>query len=155
MMERDQLHMAAHTQADKLVYYGVDLGPSSASGARRSARSSAGAVDREMQALEERLDDIDAIMAESRHSEAARRCSARWSGCWPGRFALGCPIPVPTTDETERSRPGLGRPGRVRRRRRAGPPSRWARRSGSRRAMGDRPVIRHVVVLTVCRMGEI
>src|SRR4029453_14655588 len=26
MMRRDQLHMAQHTQADKLVFYGVDLG---------------------------------------------------------------------------------------------------------------------------------
>ena len=62
MMERDQRHMAAHTQADKLVYYGVDLGQRTQA-VKALGKVLSGAVDREMQALEQRLAGVDRVMA--------------------------------------------------------------------------------------------
>ena len=152
MMERDQRHMAAHTQADKLVYYGVDLGHR-AQAVKALGKVMAGAVDREMQALEQRLADVDRIMASP--GTSARPCDAAEMEWLLARsFALGCPIPVPTMDETAHAvmdsddlaayvtttswdAEPLGQSVRI------------------TTTLNDRPVTRHVVVLTVSRVGEI
>ena len=152
MMERDQRHMAAHTQADKLVFYGVDLGHR-AQAVKALGKVMAGAVDREMQALEQRLADIDRIMASP--GTSARPCDAAEMEWLLARsFALGCPIPVPTMDETAHAvmdsddlaayvtttswdAEPLGQSVRI------------------TTTLNDRPVTRHVVVLTVSRVGEI
>lgn len=152
MMERDQRHMAAHTQADKLVYYGVDLGER-AQVVKALGKVLAGAVDREMQALEQRLAAVDRVMAGPGLS--ARACGAAEMEWLLARsFALGCPVPVPNVDEAARpvmdaddlaayvtmtawDAEPLGQTVRI------------------TTTMNDRPVTRFVVVLTVSRIGEI
>ena len=152
MMERDQLHMAAHTQADKLVFYGVDLGQRAAA-VKALGKIMAGAVDREMEALEQRLGALDRVMAGPGLS--ARPCPpAEMEWLLARSFALGCPVPVPHPEEpssavldaddlagyagssTWDAEP-LGQSVRV------------------TTAVNDRPVRRHVVVLTVARIGDI
>jgi hypothetical protein len=93
MMERDQRHMAAHAQADKLVYYGVDLGSRHVA-VKALSRVVAGAAEREMQALTDRLTTVDRIMA--RPGFDARPATGRDMEWLLARsFALGCEVPVP------------------------------------------------------------
>lgn len=100
MMERDQIHMARHSQADKLVYYGIDLGVRSTA-VKLLAKALDGAVDREMAALQERLDRVDALMrAEGMSAKPATGHDMEW--LLARSFALGCPVPVPDTNEPER-----------------------------------------------------
>lgn len=152
MMERDQRHMAEHTQADKLVYYGVDLGQR-AQAVKALGKVMAGAVDREMRALEQRLAAVDRVMAGPGIS--GRACtSAEMEWLLARSFALGCPVPVPSSDESARpmmdaddlaayvttctwDAEPLGQSTRV------------------TTTMNDRLVTRHVVVLTVSRVGDI
>jgi len=152
MMERDQRHMAVHTQADKLVYFGIDLGHR-AQAVKALGKVMSGAVDREMQALEQRLASVDRIMAGPGISAAA--CTpSEMEWLLARSFALGCPVPVPASDETASpvmdsddldeyvrstswDADPLGQSVRI------------------TTTMNERPVTRHVVVLTVARVGEI
>ena len=152
LMRRDQLHMAQHTQADKLVFYGVDLGERGVT-LKALGKVLAGAVDREMQALEERLQAVDAIMA-GPGIEAGPASPRDMEWLLARSFALGCPVPVPGPEEPDRHRlddddlsefvntvswtaEPLGASVRI------------------TATVNEQPVTRHVVVLTVARAGEI
>lgn len=97
MMDRDQQHAASAAQVDKLVYYGVDLG------ARGTALTMlgkvySGAVDREMKALQDRLDAVDSIMrGGGLDASPAQPEDMEW--LLARSFALGCPVPVPSPEE--------------------------------------------------------
>ena len=111
MMERDQRHMAAHTQADKLVFYGVDLGHR-AQAVKALGKVMAGAVDREMQALEQRLADVDRIMASP--GTSARPCDVAEME-WLSGPVLRLGVPDPSADhgrDCARGH-GLGRSSRL------------------------------------------
>lgn len=98
MMDRDQLHAAQSAQVDKLVYYGIDLG---ARGRAVSvlAKMSGSVVDREMAALQTRLDHVDAVMRES-GLDASPATPADMDWLLARSMALGCPVPVPHPAET-------------------------------------------------------
>lgn len=97
MMDRDQRHAASAQQVDKLVYYGVDLGGRGAAMAALG-KVYAGAVDREMKALQTRLDAIDHVMrGVGLHASPASAEDMEW--LLARSFALGCPVPVPSPDE--------------------------------------------------------
>lgn len=152
MMDRDQRHMSAHAQADKLVYYGVDLGGRGMA-VKALGKVMAGAVDREMRALQERLDAIDVVMAG--HGLAcvpARGADLEW--LLARSFALGSPVPVPDPDEEERtlldgddlaeyvstadwSAEPLGATTKI------------------TTSVSGRQVVRHVCVLTLARMSDV
>ncbi|MGW5237855.1 ATP-binding protein [Monashia sp. NPDC004114] len=152
MMHRDQLHMAQHTQADKLVFYGVDLGERGVA-LKALGKVLSGAVDREMQALEERLQAVDAIMA-GPGIEAAPASPKDMEWLLARSFALGCPVPVPSPDEPDRHSLDEDDLAEF-----VNTASWTAEPLGASvrivTAVNDVPVTRHVVVLTVARVGEI
>lgn len=152
LMERDQRHMASSAQSDKLVYYGVDLGERSFS-VRQLARVSATAIDREMQALQERLDTIDALMAGSGvEARPAKPAEMEW--LIARGLALGCPVPVPdvdaptsgTLDEDDVTAFAAGVEWDV------APLDPCVRVTTS---YGGRQITRYVIVLTVGRMADV
>ena len=152
LVERDQVHMAACTQADKLVYYGVDLGERGAVVAALG-KVVAGAAQREREALAGRLADVDRIVAGA--GLAARPVSpADMEWLLARSFALGCPVPVP--DPHTDPRPVLD----------ADDLDEWVSTvawdaqplGASTRvttSINARPVTRHVVVLSLARMADI
>lgn len=97
MMDRDQMHAATSQQVDKLVFYGVDLGSRGAALAALGLIYN-GAVDREMQALQVRLDAVDNIMRGA-GLDAAPASPDDMEWLLARSFALGCPVPVPSPDE--------------------------------------------------------
>ena len=153
MVERDQVHMSSSTQADKLVYYGVDLGERGTLTAALG-KVVAGAAERERDALGRRLADVDRVMAGA--GLAARPVSAGGYGVAAG------PLVRPRAARS-RCRTRTPTPARSWR------PTTWT--SGSRRWRGmpqplaastrvttsvnTRPVTRHVVVLSLARMADI
>lgn len=101
MMARNQAHMAAHSQADKLVYYGVDLGRRDAT-VRTLAKFSAGAAEREMAAISERLDTVNRVM--SRPGFSARPAVGHDMEWMIARsLSLGAKIPVPEPGEAQQN----------------------------------------------------
>ena len=100
MMRRDQMHMAAHSQADKLVYYGIDLGARPAA-LKWLSRALDGAAEREREALSGRLNALTALMRSGGMS--ARPATGREMEWLLARsFALGCKVPVPASETEER-----------------------------------------------------
>ncbi len=152
MMHRDQLHMAQHTQADKLVFYGVDLGERGVA-LKALGKVLSGAVDREMQALEERLQAVDVIMA-GPGLEATPASPKDMEWLLARSFALGCPVPVPGPDEPDRFSLDDDDLAEF-----VNTASWTAEPLGASvqivTTVNDQPVTRHVVVLTVARVGEI
>lgn len=98
MMDRDQLHAAQSAQVDKLVYWGVDLGARGRAVATLAKMSEA-VVDREMTALQARLDHVDAVMKAS-GLDASPATPADMDWLLARSVALGCPVPVPHPAET-------------------------------------------------------
>jgi hypothetical protein len=99
MLERDQRHMARSAQADKLVYYGVDLGARSTA-VKLLSRFVPAAAERELEALDSRRAEVDKIMsgpgfdARPAYGKTLQWLIAR-------SLALGCPVPVPDPQEDE------------------------------------------------------
>ncbi|NYI99592.1 hypothetical protein HNR19_000291 [Nocardioides thalensis] len=149
MMNRDQVHMLRHAQADKLVYYGVDLGHRGAA-LRVLSSVMAGAASREMRHLQDRLDTVDAIMA-GRGLECAPAAGRDLEWLLARSFALGCPVPVPDAraqeerhldvDEFIESVAWSAEP--------------LAPTVQITTSMNERQLTRHVCVLTVARIGDI
>lgn len=150
ILERDQLQLRNRMQSDKLVYFGVDLGTRSAA-VDLTSRMLPEVARRELRALEGRLDELDAIMA-GRGIEAIPAVGNDMAWLLARSFALGCPIPAQedveevawdksTLDEfagcVDWSAPPLAQSVRI------------------DSAAGDQPITRHVVVLTVGRMGDL
>lgn len=152
MMARDAAHMGAFTQADKMVYYGVDLGQRPQL-VKALGRVSASAARREVAAVEQRLADVGRIMAGT--GTSARPCSPQELEWLLARsFALGCPVPVVELDDT--AQPFLDSDDLAELARSAS----WdAEPLGESvrvtTCVGTRNVTRHVVILTVARIGEI
>lgn len=154
MMERDQHHMLRHAQADKLVYYGVDLGDRNLA-LRALAKVNTSAVDREMRALQERLDLVDALMAgPGVDARPATPDELEW--LITRSFALGCPVPVPVPDPDGPSESAMDEDSVnsvVSQVEWSAEPLAPAVKITT--SVGGRQVTRHVVVLTVGRMSEL
>jgi hypothetical protein len=152
LMENDQLHMAAHAQADKLVYYGIDLGSRHVA-VKTLSRMVAGAAEREMQALNDRLGAVNRIM--SRPGFDARPAIGKDMEWLLARsFALGCDVPVP--DPLQESRTDFDKDDLAE----------WmesvdwsaeplAPTVQVTTSLNGKQVTRHVCVLTVSHLGEI
>lgn len=152
MMDRDQRHAASSAQVDKLVYYGVDLGERGTTLAILG-KVHTGAVDREMRALQSRLDAVEVIMRSS-GLNAAPASSEDMEWLLARSFALGCPVPVPPADE--------GSPATLS----ADDLAAYAETASWHAdpldptvrvttTIGARQVTRHVCVLTMARAGDI
>ncbi len=150
ILERDQLQLRDRMQADKLVYYGVDLG-SRSSTVDWTSRYIPEVARREMAALQARLDETDEIMAGA-GIEAIPAVGNDMARQLARSFALGCPVPAQDVVEeyawdksdldeftggVEWSAEPLAQSVRV------------------ESTKGDQPITRHVVVLTVGRMGDL
>jgi hypothetical protein len=150
ILERDQLHLRNRMQADKLVYYGVDLG-SRSFGVDLTSRVISDVARRELEALQARLDETDAIMA-GPGIEATPAVGNDMAWLLARSFALGCPVPQQETveeftwDKTDLDEFTAGVEW-------SAEPLAHSVRVDS--AMGEAPITRHVVVLTVGRMGEL
>ncbi|MGB8382842.1 MAG: hypothetical protein WCG47_16615, partial [Dermatophilaceae bacterium] len=152
LVERDQLHMSASTQADKLVFYGVDLGERPKVTAALG-KLVAGALEREMAALQQRFADVDRVMASvGMAAHPAGPAEMEW--LLARSFALGCPVPVP--DPHTDPRPVLD----------ADDLDEWvstvswdaeplAASTRVTTSINETPVTRHVVVLSLARMADI
>lgn len=152
MMDRDQLHAAQSAQVDKLVFYGVDLGARGKTLAVL-AKMSASVIDREMAALQARLDRVDAVMRES-GLDASPASPSDMDWLLARSMALGCPVPVP--------HPGEQFPAALDRDDLAAfaATSSWSAEPLSptvqvTTSVGGSQVTRHVCVLTVSRMSDI
>ncbi|MCL1872451.1 MAG: hypothetical protein FWF90_18840, partial [Promicromonosporaceae bacterium] len=150
ILERDQRQLASRMQSDKLVYLGVDLGSRSAA-LSLTARVVPDVARRELDALRHRLDDLEEIMA-GPGIEAIPAVGNDMAWLLARSFALGCPAPEQDTVEathwtaedlheftgaTHWSAEPLAQSVRI------------------DSTLGDQPITRHVVVLTVGRMGEL
>ena len=151
-MERDQRHMAGSSQVDKLVYYGVDLGQRGAALALLG-KVNAGVVDREMRALQARINKVNQIMGGAGIA-AASASPEQMDWLLARSFALGCPVPVPA--------PGSDVPRTMDRDDLAAFSSTasWSADPLSptveiTTSVNDRQVTRHVCVLTVGRTTEL
>ncbi len=152
LVERDQLHMSASTQADKLVFYGVDLGERPKVTAALG-KLVAGALEREMAALQQRFADVDRVMASvGMAAHPAGPAEMEW--LLARSFALGCPVPTP--DPHTDPRPVLD----------ADDLDEWvstvswdaeplAASTRVTTSINETPVTRHVVVLSLARMADI
>lgn len=150
ILERDQIQLASRMQSDKLVYLGVDLG-SRSSAVNLTGRVIADVARRELQALQRRLDEIDEIMS-GPGVDAIPAVGNDMAWLLARSFALGCPAPVQDTiEETHWSKEDLHE--FIGATHWSAEPLAQSVRIDS--TMGDRPITRHVVVLTVGRMGEL
>lgn len=150
ILERDQTQLAQRRQSDKLVYLGVDLGP------RSRAVGLPGKVvpdvaRREFTALQQRLNDLDDLM-EGPGVAAQPAFGNDLAWLLARSFALGCPVPEPVADGvTDWSSSDLHEfTGST-----FWPAEPLAHSTRIESTMGERPINRHVVVLTVGRMGEL
>lgn len=150
VLVRDQAMLRGRMQADKLVFFGVDLGARSTMLAAAGGLLSA-ATQREVTALSVRLGEIDSIMS-SVGLEAIRATGNDMAWLLARSFALGCPLPEQTTDPTyEWSKEDLAEfAGAVSWD--ADPLAQSVRVVSS---MDTTPATQHVVVLTVGRMAEL
>ncbi|MEV8026834.1 ATP-binding protein [Cellulosimicrobium funkei] len=150
ILERDQHQLSSRMQSDKLVYLGVDLG-SRSTAVDLTARVMSGVARRELEALQGRLDDLDEIMA-GPGVEAIPAVGNDMAWLLARSFALGCPAPAQDTiEETHWSASDLHEFTGA---------THWSAEPLAHSVrvdstMGDRPITRHVVVLTVGRMGEL
>lgn len=150
ILERDQMQLRTRQQSDKLVYLGVDLG-SRSTVVDWTSRVVSDVARRELAALQERLDETDAIMA-GPGVEAIPAVGNDMAWLLARSFALGCPVPQQdTVEEVAWDKSGLAEFT-------AGvewsaEPLAHSVRVDS--ARGEQPITRHVVVLTVGRMGEL
>ncbi|GAB3469705.1 ATP-binding protein [Kineococcus endophyticus] len=150
ILKRDQRLLQSQQQADTLTYYGVDLGTRPPL-TRVLAKVHEAVADREMRALQARLDHLDAIMAGDGLS-ARPALGADMAWLLARSFALGCPV----------------------RHDREVTPAEWTREDLAKfidgvdwsaeplaptititSTLGDQPVTRHVVTLTVGQMQEL
>jgi hypothetical protein len=150
ILERDQVLLSSRMQSDKLVYFGVDLGSRSTT-VDLTARVVPDVARRELEALQRRLDDVDEIMA-GPGVEAIPAVGNDMAWLLARSFALGCPVPaLDTVEETHWSTDDLHEfTGAVH----------WSAEPLGQSVridttMGEQPLTRHVVVLTVGRMGEL
>jgi hypothetical protein len=150
ILERDQVLLSSRMQSDKLVYFGVDLGSRSTT-VDLTARVVPDVARRELEALQRRLDDVDEIMA-GPGVEAIPAVGNDVAWLLARSFALGCPVPaLDTVEETHWSTDDLHEfTGAVH----------WSAEPLAQSVridttMGEQPLTRHVVVLTVGRMGEL
>ena len=149
MMTRDQLHMSQHAQADKLVYYGVDLGHRGAA-LRVLSSVMAGAAGREMRLLQDRLDAVDGVMA-GRGIEASPAVGKDMEWLLGRSFALGCPVPVPDPRAPDESQFDIDE---------FVESVSWAAEPLAptvqvTTSVNARQVTRHVCVLTIARVGDV
>lgn len=150
ILERDQVQLASRMQSDKLVYFGVDLG-SRSSAVDLTGRVIADVARRELEALQRRLDEVDEIMA-GPGVDAIPAVGNDMAWLLARSFGLGCPAPVQDTVEEMRwSKEDLHEFTGA---------THWSAEPLAQSVridstMGDRPITRHVVVLTVGRMGEL
>lgn len=152
LMDRDQRHMASSAQVDKLVYIGVDLGQRGVVLSLLSKVSS-GIVDREMVALQERLDRLDEVMA-GPGAEARPATPSEIEWLLAKSFALGCPVPVPDPAEpTEAALSSDDIAGMVNSVDWSADPLAPAVKISA--SLGGRQVTRYVSVLTVGRVADI
>ncbi|QHT54723.1 ATPase [Cellulomonas sp. H30R-01] len=150
ILERDQIQLASRMQSDKLVYLGVDLG-SRSSAVNLTGRVIADVARRELEALQRRLDEIDEIMS-GPGVDAIPAVGNDMAWLLARSFALGCPAPTQdTVEETHWSKEDLHE--LVGATHWSAEPLAQSVRVDS--TMSDRPITRHVVVLTVGRMGEL
>lgn len=151
LMERDQRHMAGSAQVDKMVYLGVDLGKRGLA-ISLLGKVHAGVIDREMQALQDRLDYIDRIVA-GEGVEARPVTAHEMEWLLAKSFALGCPVPVPMPDEPTQARLDTADLGKF------VSTTEWtAEPLGATKVvatLNGREVERHVVVLTLDRAADV
>lgn len=150
ILERDQLQLATRMQSDKLVYFGVDLGTRSTV-VDVTSRVVSDVARRERAALQAKLDETDAMMT-GPGIEAIPAVGNDMAWLLARSFALGCPVPQQDTVEefswtTEDLDEFAGAVDWT------AEPLALSTRIES--TMGDRRLVRHVVVLTVGRMGEL
>ncbi len=150
ILERDQLQLATRMQSDKLVYFGVDLGTRSAV-VDVTSRMVSDVARREREALQAKLDETDAIMA-GPGIEAIPAVGNDMAWLLARSFALGCPVPhQDSVEEFSWTKEDLDEfAGAVDW---TAEPLALSTRIES--TMGDGRITRHVVVLTVGRMGEL
>jgi len=149
ILERDQLQLRNRMQSDKLVYFGVDMGTRSAV-VDVASRIVSDVARRELEALQAKLDETDAIMA-GPGIEAVPAVGNDMAWLLARSFALGCPVPAQDTveefawekEDLDEFTAGVDW---------SAEPLAQSVRVDS--AQGDGPIRRHVVVLTVGRMGE-
>jgi AAA-like domain len=148
ILERDQMQLAHRMQSDKLVYFGVDLGARSMV-TDLTARMLSDVARRELEALQVRLDEIDAIM--SGHGiEAVPAVGNDMAWLLARSFALGCPVPMAENTETNEWEDLAEFTSGVEW---SAEPLAHSVRIDS--AMNTTPTTRHVVVLTVGRMADL
>jgi hypothetical protein len=150
ILERDQLQLSTRMQSDKLVYFGVDLGTRSTV-VDVTSRVVSDVARREREALQAKLDETDALMA-GPGIEAIPAVGNDMAWLLARSFALGCPVPhQDTVEEHSWTKEDLDEfAGAVDW---TAEPLALSTRVES--TMGDRRLARHVVVLTVGRMGEL
>jgi len=150
ILERDQLQLATRMQSDKLVYFGVDLGTRSTV-VDVTSRVVSDVARRERAALQAKLDETDALMS-GPGIEAIPAVGNDMAWLLARSFALGCPVPQQdTVEEVTWTKEDLDEfAGAVDW---TAEPLALSTRVES--TMGDARLVRHVVVLTVGRMGEL
>ncbi len=150
ILERDQVQLSSRMQSDKLVYFGVDLG-SRSSAVDLTGRMIPDVARRELEALQRRLDEVDDVMA-GPGVDAIPAVGNNMAWLLARSFALGCPAPVQdTVEEVHWSREDLHEFTGA---------THWSAEPLAQSVridstMGEQPITRHVVVLTVGRMGEL
>ncbi|MFI2102910.1 ATP-binding protein [Isoptericola sp. NPDC019693] len=150
ILVRDQQQLASRMQSDKLVYFGVDLG-SRSSAVDLTARVLPDIARRELAAVQHRLDEVDEIMAGA-GVDAIPAVGNDMAWLLARSFALGCPAPnQDTIEETHWSKEDLHE---------FTGSTFWSAEPLAQSVridttMGEQPITRCVVVLTVGRMGEL
>lgn len=150
ILERDQVQLSSRMQSDKLVYLGVDLG-SRSSAVDLTGRMIPDVARRELEALQRRLDEVDDVMA-GPGVDAIPAVGNDMAWLLARSFALGCPAPVQdTVEEVHWSKEDLHEFTGA---------THWSAEPLAQSVridstMGEQPITRHVVVLTVGRMGEL
>lgn len=150
ILERDQIQLASRQQSDKLVYFGIDLGSRSTT-IDLTSRVLPDVARRELEAIQHRLDEVDEVMA-GPGVDAIPAVGNDMAWLLARSFALGCPAPTQDTiEETHWDANALHEfSGTVH----------WSAEPLAQSVRidattGERPITRHVVILTVGRMGEL